>query len=163
MRYALIGSVLALASSCVVAEPINLVHGTEEGETLVGSPEVDAIFGGLGDDRIVSGYGADLLFGGPGADTFVMDLMDTSSDTVMDFDPGEGDTLVFEISDDRSRFRIPKSLGTKHFRVNSKGDVKLILPGEKARKLVAIGDPNFALEVKDRGSYIQLTFKTRIR
>ncbi|MDD2159550.1 type I secretion C-terminal target domain-containing protein [Pseudomonas sp. MIL19] len=69
--------------------------GREQGlDTLLGAGGNDLIFGQEGDDVLIGGLGDDVLSGGSGADTFRWLSTDTTgADTILDFNPGEGDKL----------------------------------------------------------------------
>ncbi|MDX2350650.1 MAG: type I secretion C-terminal target domain-containing protein, partial [Porticoccus sp.] len=65
----------------------NVIEGSDFGDTLLGGGNDDTIIGGLGDDT---------LTGGTGADIFQWNLGDegtNSTDTITDFNVGEGDVL----------------------------------------------------------------------
>jgi VCBS repeat-containing protein len=53
----------------------------------------DYLVGGSGDDILIGGAGDDILTGGAGADEFVWNFGDTGTDTITDFNAGEGDVL----------------------------------------------------------------------
>ena len=73
----------------------NLVfHG--EVENLYGGAGDDFLVGAGADNRLVGESGYDTLTGGAGADTFVFlpsDNPSTYTDTIMDFNPGQGDRI----------------------------------------------------------------------
>ncbi len=69
-------------------------YGTDTGAYLNGKEGQDFIFGGTGNDTIIGGGNKDTLTGNAGADTFVF-YLDTNYDRVKDFNPAEGDQLVF--------------------------------------------------------------------
>jgi serralysin len=66
---------------------------------LLGGAGDDTITGGNGNDEIQGGSGADRLIGGAGADTFVFTAVSHSPvsapDTIVNFNPLEGDVMVF--------------------------------------------------------------------
>lgn len=70
------------------------IKGTGKADTLVGTAGSDIIDGGAGNDTINSGSGFDTVSGGRGADTFVFDSH-TQYVTITDFNPAEGDRIVF--------------------------------------------------------------------
>jgi Ca2+-binding RTX toxin-like protein len=69
-------------------------YGTDTGAYLNGKEGQDTIFGGAGNDTVVGGGNKDALTGNAGGDTFVF-YLDTNYDRVTDFNPAEGDQLVF--------------------------------------------------------------------
>ena len=63
-----------------------------EGQAMMfiqGGVDNDLLVGGRGNDELYAGDGDDVLIGGPGADYF--DCGD-GQDTVVDFNPAQGDT-----------------------------------------------------------------------
>ena len=71
------------------------IKGTGGADVLVGTAGSDLINGGAGNDTIISGAGVDTVTGGKGADTFVFNS-DTQDVTITDFNPAEGDHIVFQ-------------------------------------------------------------------
>src|SRR3546814_7674254 len=71
------------------------IAGGGGSDLIFGQEGGDSIDGGLGDDAIFGGSGSDTLTGGGGADLFVWRDGDGNgaTDTVTDFDSGEGDVL----------------------------------------------------------------------
>ncbi len=69
-------------------------YGADTGAYLNGKEGQDTVIGGTGSDTIVGGGNKDTLTGDQGADTFVF-YLGTNYDRVTDFNPGEGDQLVF--------------------------------------------------------------------
>jgi Ca2+-binding RTX toxin-like protein len=70
------------------------IFGGDGNDVIWGADGDDSIEGGLGDDVIFSGAGTDYVTGGSGCDTF--EFTKTSTDvTLLDFDPSEGDRLMF--------------------------------------------------------------------
>ena len=70
----------------------NAVWGYAGDDRIDGLGGADVLDGGEGDDVLSGGRGDDLLTGGAGADAFVWRPGD-GTDTVLDFDPAEGDAL----------------------------------------------------------------------
>jgi hypothetical protein len=70
--------------------------GEGGGDRLFGYAGNDKISGGGGDDWLVGSAGIDRLSGGSGADAFFFDYPNGGADKVVDFNAGEGDTLVFD-------------------------------------------------------------------
>lgn len=66
--------------------------GGPQNNTWTGGTGNDVLYGNGGNDTLTGGLGNDTLDGGSGADRFVVAL-DGSVDTLLDFTPGEGDTL----------------------------------------------------------------------
>jgi VCBS repeat-containing protein len=72
------------------------ISGTSGGlevEAIAGTSGVDNLIGTDGADFIIGGAGDDILTGGLGADQFVWVNGDTGTDTITDFNAGEGDVL----------------------------------------------------------------------
>ena len=63
------------------------------GQTLQGTPAADRLAGGDGPDTIDGAGSWDELSGGPSADTFVFGAREERRDTILDFNPAEGDRL----------------------------------------------------------------------
>lgn len=73
----------------------DLISGGAGNDSISGGGAKDRIYGGPGDDVMADGNGVDRLTGGPGADVFGLED-DNTRDIVMDFDPGQGDSLRIE-------------------------------------------------------------------
>ncbi|WP_223477176.1 hypothetical protein [Oricola indica] len=73
-------------------EDIEGALGTDEADTLIGSGGNNYLEGRGGNDLIEGGAGDDTLVGGADADTFVFAPGD-GTDTISDFNSGEGDTI----------------------------------------------------------------------
>jgi Ca2+-binding RTX toxin-like protein len=71
------------------------IHGGSGNDTINGGDGADLIHGGTGDDTINGGDGANVLYGGSGGDDFIIDLL-SATNTIKDFNPGEGDVLQFD-------------------------------------------------------------------
>ena len=71
--------------------------GSGGNDTLLGGDGNDILFGQGGNDILNGGAGNDILIGGSGKDTFVWTKGNTGSDTIVDFNTGEGD--VIDLSD----------------------------------------------------------------
>ena len=67
------------------------LFGCGGNDELFGDNGQDVLDGGSGDDKLVGGNAADTLTGGPGADSFDCG---NGPDTVTDYTPSEGDTLI---------------------------------------------------------------------
>jgi triacylglycerol lipase len=151
--------VLLLTPLAVFSEERNLISGTEANDSLNGTTLADEIYGGQGEDVIYGGEGLDLLYGGEGADTFVVNISDSTLDTVMDFNPEEGDSVLFNIDASRSKLNIPKQLGSKNIKIDSKGNVKILLINNKSRNVINLKKSKFYFKVEDQGKYVRLVFK----
>jgi serralysin len=77
---------------------IELILGTQAGDTFFGSSNADTIFGNDGDDQFNGGAAHDTLNGGNGNDTFVMD-----DGAFIDDVDGESGTDTLDLSDITSR------------------------------------------------------------
>ncbi|MGQ9368572.1 matrixin family metalloprotease [Azospirillum sp. ST 5-10] len=69
------------------------LHGGQGADTVFGGQGADLVMGGAGDDVLHGNAGDDTLDGGAGADSFVFGP-GGGADTVIGFDPAEGDRLV---------------------------------------------------------------------
>ena len=69
-------------------------------DTVNGGGGIDWIIGGVGDDRLDGGLGNDQLSGGSGGDSYVFStaLGASNRDTLLDFNPVEGDTIILSSS-----------------------------------------------------------------
>jgi len=67
-------------------------HGRDRQYILIGGAGADELRGGMEADIIVGGPGANRLAGGGGADRFVLGAGE-GNDTILDFNPSEGDVL----------------------------------------------------------------------
>ena len=81
----------------------DIINASGGDDYIEGGDGDDIIRGGDGDDIIRGGKGYDRMIGGEGADLFLVegsDLLDASGnvipDLIHDFDPSEGDSLVFK-------------------------------------------------------------------
>ena len=70
--------------------------GGEGNDTLTGNDLANRLEGGGGDDTLIGGGGTDVMIGGTGADTFV--IGEDATDILGDFNPDEGDRLVFDVA-----------------------------------------------------------------
>ena len=78
------------------------IKGTGKSEVLNGTSGSDYIEGGAGNDVLYGGVGTDYLIGGRGADTFVFGAR-SQYDVVMDFNPAEGDRILFDYGGSANR------------------------------------------------------------
>uniref|UniRef100_UPI003A8EEBBE tandem-95 repeat protein n=1 Tax=Ferrimonas sp. TaxID=2080861 RepID=UPI003A8EEBBE len=71
------------------------IIGDRLDDTLIGESGDDLLIGGEGNDLLIGGEGDDIFIGGSGADTFkwLPGDADGSTDTIIDFNPSEGDVL----------------------------------------------------------------------
>lgn len=70
---------------------------TNQDSKLLGRKSDDTIIGGDGSDILDGRAGSDVLTGGPGADFFVIS---SGVDRITDFNPSEGDQIVFQSTGD---------------------------------------------------------------
>lgn len=81
------------------------LYGGDDDDLLLGSYGDDVLDGGAGDDFLFGGLGRDTVTGGDGADRFFVSGADQDRIYITDFDPTEGDVIVFDGTDaDRSDF-----------------------------------------------------------
>ena len=76
----------------------DILNGDAGNDFLRGGRGNDVLIGGDGNDILVGDIGSDTLTGGAGGDTFVPSTgsnlaLDTASDIIVDFRPGEGDRI----------------------------------------------------------------------
>jgi Ca2+-binding RTX toxin-like protein len=67
--------------------------GRSTNQALIGNAGNDVITGGSGDDLLIGGLGNDTLKGGAGADIFRFIKYETGTDTITDFNLGDGDKI----------------------------------------------------------------------
>ena len=122
-----------------------VLEGASEDEKLVGKRSDDLIEAGGGDDIVDGRSGNDTLTGGSGADFFVLSPGD---DVITDFNPAEGDRLVFKSTDEV--VITPEEGGAL---VASSGGVNTFIEGGSAEllKLVSIQrlKPEFGATFED--------------
>jgi Ca2+-binding RTX toxin-like protein len=70
------------------------ITGGAASDTIDGSTGNDSIIGGAGSDQITGGLGADTMTGGADVDTFVITAVDTSIDTITDWNVGGTQDLI---------------------------------------------------------------------
>jgi Ca2+-binding RTX toxin-like protein len=66
------------------------IDGEGRNDVIIGGDADDILSGDDGNDKLFGVFGNDILKGGPGADEFVCG---EGIDTVLDYNPGQGDTL----------------------------------------------------------------------
>jgi Ca2+-binding RTX toxin-like protein len=71
----------------------HIALGTDLDEVLIGDSGVDILVGGGGDDILIGNDGNDTMTGGTGADVFIWSEGQSGTDTITDFNIGEGDVL----------------------------------------------------------------------
>ncbi|MFV0302836.1 MAG: calcium-binding protein [Paracoccus sp. (in: a-proteobacteria)] len=69
------------------------ITGSSGANKLEGRDGNDTLIGGDGDDLLLGGNGSDTLSGGSGADTFRLLNGESGTDTISDFNTGQGDVL----------------------------------------------------------------------
>lgn len=78
----------------------DILIGNTGNDLLAGQIGDDQLLGGQGDDVLLGGQGADTLDGGGGADVFKYTDIQDAGDTILDFNPNQGDTIdISEILD----------------------------------------------------------------
>lgn len=138
----------------------DVIKGTASNDELHGTSLSDRIFGGKGDDIIYGGLGADTLFGGAGADEFVVLESDLESvDTIKDFNPDEGDTIVFQFqSQSIKNMRIPKELGTSNIKLDRNGNLKILMDSKDWMTIMNIENTNMYFQVENESNFIRFVF-----
>jgi Ca2+-binding RTX toxin-like protein len=72
----------------------DFMRGTDGDDLLWGGQNNDTLQGGIGNDTLIGNRGDDALTGGTGADQFQVNWgSDQWRDTILDFTPGDGDTI----------------------------------------------------------------------
>jgi T1SS-143 domain-containing protein len=71
----------------------DILAGGDGDDILVGGGGDDILVGGAGNDQLLGGPGGDVMTGGTGSDTFIWQSGESGTDTITDFNPGEGDVL----------------------------------------------------------------------
>jgi Ca2+-binding RTX toxin-like protein len=73
------------------SEATGVVHGFGGAgdDRLVGDAGHDHLYGMDGDDHLAGGDGNDTVSGGPGQDVFVVDVFETGTDLILDFQKGD--------------------------------------------------------------------------
>lgn len=138
-----------------IAAPCRLYARGDSPVELEGGNERDDLVGGPGPDRVVGHGGADVLEGGAGADDFVFGaaFLGDGVDEIVDFEPEEGDELVFE------GFEAELDLS----RVRLEGGTLLLNP--KSSKawvpVVDLGRSDLSLELLARRNSLDRNFKLR--
>ena len=108
----------------------DLVFGGAGRDEIYGGDGADRLYGGDGDDFLSGGRGTDRLYGGAGADTFCFDGS-FGKDHVMDFNPEDGDSLMFIFYQDAHKDLTGDDLLGMCEEVN--GGVVLALPDAKEK------------------------------
>ena len=138
----------------------NVILGSHKDDELHGTTFADEIYGGKGDDIIYGGFGADVLFGGAGADEFVVQASELDSvDTIKDFNPDEGDTIVLQFnSPSIKNMRIPKELGTSNIKLDKNGNLKILMDSKDWMTLMNIEHTNMYFQVENESNFIRFVF-----
>ena len=78
----------------------DMLNGGAGNDTLYGGDGNDKLYGGLGDDTLYGGLGSNWLTGGAGQDFFVFDSIPNAqaTNTIVDFNPADGDRIQFSHS-----------------------------------------------------------------
>jgi hypothetical protein len=94
-----------LMASIIGTSGVDALEGTPQGDSIFGLGSADTLHGragddvlrgGDGDDKLWGDAGSDVLYGDSGADEFHFESEPGARDTVQDFEPAEGDVIVFE-------------------------------------------------------------------
>lgn len=161
MKIKLVGLLFLLMLNVWVLAEESIFHGTSESDELHGSTQADTIYGGEGDDEIDGGEGADILYGGLGADRFIIQANELDTlDTVKDFNPDEGDTIVLKF---RTRtiknIRIPKEIGTDSVKVDRNGNLKILMDNHEWLSIVNLEKSDMYFVVENESNAIRFIFK----
>jgi|GEM_PF-1950925 len=124
------------------------------------------IKGGAGNDTIHGSPAAERLFGGKGADTFVVDLNDQSVDTIMDFNPREGDTVLLMLNgkkndNERKRLKLPKKLDFGNFQIDYKGNVNILINNNTWIPFLNMSRTDLYMRVEDKTDKVRLIFEKK--
>lgn len=89
----------------------DMLLGGDGRDFIIGGEGSDTIYGGAGDDWLHGDLGADTIWGGGGADSFGFNYLthsraDLGIDTIMDFEPWNGDTLQLRPLDADEGFQL---------------------------------------------------------
>ena len=133
----------------------DILTGGEGDDILYGEDGGDELRGGAGDDVLIGGPGMDRLYGGLGADQFVFDLDAAETDEIFDFNPEDGDTLVFQWKDSTK-----KKLTSNNVKLDSKGNVKVKLGGKNWNSIVGIKRGNLVFKIEEKGAKAILKFSS---
>jgi ABC-type amino acid transport substrate-binding protein/Ca2+-binding RTX toxin-like protein len=74
------------------------IEGQSGNDILVGNEDNDWLVGGEGHDVLIGGLGDDILNGGQGADVFFLNSANDGFDTLLDFNPSQGDKIQISAS-----------------------------------------------------------------
>ena len=104
--------------------------GGSGNDVLIGNAAANVLTGNAGNDTLIGRGGKDFLVGGAGADMFV--FVDTSKDTIRDFDSGVDkiDLSAFDI--DSSDVKLTKDSLFADTNGDGKYDLHIVIFGEKA-------------------------------
>ena len=92
--------------------------GLAGSDTLLGGIGNDSLAGGDGNDILVGGFGNDTLTGGPGIDKFTFNSPTDGTDTISDFNAGEGDQIQVSASGFAERLAVG-NLSSSQFTIGS--------------------------------------------
>lgn len=110
----------------------------------------DVLTGGNGNDILIGDLGSDTLTGGGGADTFVLILgegltLDTTTDRILDFNPGEGDRIGVTGNLSRLTFTQSGSDTLIQFSGSTLGIVQNVASGIVQSSVFAVDGTNVSL------------------
>ncbi|MDB9451849.1 hypothetical protein [Dolichospermum circinale] len=133
------------------------IEGGNGDDYIEGGSDNDTIYGdingwfpwtkGTGNDTIYGGSGNDIIYGGYGADTFVFKSSSEGTDTIKDFNFGEGDRIQYEFEiNDYSQFNYNSSTGALSFN----GQMLATLENKPSQVFL---QPSVGVEIFEHGDF----------
>ena len=133
----------------------DILRGGNGDDVLRGGDGDDELRGGNGDDILYGGVGVDRLYGGFGADRFVFEIDAVETDEVMDFSPGQNDTVWLQGNYSEYTYTADS------VRVDNEGDLEIRLGHENWSRVVRLNNNNLELDVEEITEGLQLQFIRR--
>jgi Ca2+-binding RTX toxin-like protein len=133
----------------------DILRGGNGDDVLRGGDGDDELRGGNGDDMLYGEAGVDRLYGGLGADRFVFEIGAEETDEVMDFNPGQNDTVWLQ--GNYSEY----THTADSIRIDNEGDLEIRLGHENWSRVVRLNNNNLDLDVEELTEGLQLHFSRR--